>query len=157
LEKNNSLTRVIIHVSNWTRLLYTHVQLDACIRIFNTRVYLDTCINTCVHIDMCIKYTCPSGVFIQLATMSKRHVANWTHVYSNRYCRHASNCRVFCSARRKASGSPLLAWTRGHAWCMVSSSSPSCRSRGRAGSTIRRVNRLSKAFKEKKKKNYKAS
>jgi hypothetical protein len=25
------------------------------------------------------------------------HVANWTRVYSNRYCRHAANCRVFCS------------------------------------------------------------
>jgi hypothetical protein len=74
LEINNSWPCVIIHVSNWRHVFYT-------------RVYL----------DVCILYTCPIGVFIQLATLSKRHVANWTRVYSNRYCRHASKCRVFCS------------------------------------------------------------
>jgi hypothetical protein len=31
LGKNNSLTRVLIHVSNWTRVLNTRVQFDICI------------------------------------------------------------------------------------------------------------------------------
>jgi hypothetical protein len=74
LGKNNSLTRVKIHVSNWTR-------------VFNTRVHLDTS----------IKYTRPIVKMVQLATCLIRHVSNWTRVYSNRYCRHASNCVIFCS------------------------------------------------------------
>jgi hypothetical protein len=56
LEKNNSLTRVVIHMSNWTRLLYTRVQLDACILV------------------ACKKYTRPIGhVYII-------NVSNWTRV-----------------------------------------------------------------------------
>jgi hypothetical protein len=84
LKKNNSWPRVIIHVSIWTRVV---IHVSNWTRVLNTRVYLDAC----------ILYTCPIGVFIQLATLSKRHVANWTRVCSNRYCRYASNCRVFCS------------------------------------------------------------
>jgi hypothetical protein len=59
------------------------------------RLQLDACIYTRVQLDTCIKYTCPTGEIIQLATMSRRHVANWTRVYSTGYCRHASNCKVF--------------------------------------------------------------
>jgi hypothetical protein len=76
-----------IHVSNWTRVFLQYTCPIGRVYFYNTRVQLDTC----------ILYTRPIGVFIQLATVSKRHVASWTHVYSNRYCRHASNCRVFCS------------------------------------------------------------
>jgi hypothetical protein len=39
---------------------------------------------TAVHLDTCLW----------------RHVSNWTRVYSNGYCRQASKCLYFCSARR---------------------------------------------------------
>jgi hypothetical protein len=47
-----------ILVSNWTRVLYTRVQLDTC---NNTRVQLDTSIYTRVQLDAYIKYSCPIG------------------------------------------------------------------------------------------------
>jgi hypothetical protein len=96
----------------------TRVQLDACIkytrpihasnwtRVLNTRVYLDAC----------ILYTCPTGEIIQLATMSRRHVANWTLVYSTRYCRHASNCKVFCSVSLHTNPNRVK-WSTWHLCC----------------------------------------
>jgi len=74
LDTRPNWTRVIIHVSIWTR-------------VFNTRVQLDTC----------IKYACQFVAAVQLDTCLIRHVSNWMRVYSNRYCRHASNCQYFCS------------------------------------------------------------
>jgi hypothetical protein len=65
-------TSICIHVSNLT-----------C--VFNTRVQLNTC----------IKYMRPIVKMVQLDTCLIRHVSNWTRVYSNRYCRHASNCVFF--------------------------------------------------------------
>jgi hypothetical protein len=76
LEKNNSLTRILLHVSiwtrvqfdtsiNWTRVFNTRVQLDTCIFI---RVQMDTCNNTRVHLDTSIKYTCPIVKMVQLDT-----------------------------------------------------------------------------------------
>jgi hypothetical protein len=77
-----------------TCIYYTWQHMDAC---KNTRVQLDTCIITRVYLDTCILYTRPIKVFIPLAMLSERHVASWTRVYSNRYCRHTSNCSIFCS------------------------------------------------------------
>jgi hypothetical protein len=74
LDTRPKLTRVIIHVSIWTQVFHTRVQFDTC-----------------------IKYTCPFWTAIQLDTCFQRHVSNWTRVYSNGYCRHASKCLYFCS------------------------------------------------------------
>jgi flagellar basal body P-ring protein FlgI len=93
LRKNNSLTRVLIHVSNWTLVLNTRVQFDMCIirRVqFDTRikytcpirrVYFYTRPNTRVQLDTSIKYTCPIVKMVQLDTFFIRHVSNWTRVY----------------------------------------------------------------------------
>jgi hypothetical protein len=81
-------TRVIIHVSIWTWVFRTRVQLDTCIKymcLFWTAV------------QSCIKYMCLFWTAVQLDTYLQRHVSNWTRVYSNKYRRHASKCLYFCS------------------------------------------------------------
>jgi hypothetical protein len=98
LEKNNSWPRVFITRGNiWTRV---KIQASNWTRVFNTRVQVDTCNNTRVQLAAWINYTRPIGLFIPLATLSERHVASWTRVYSNRYCRHAANCGFFCSEQK---------------------------------------------------------
>jgi len=91
-----------IHVSNWTRVLNTHVQFWHvynihspncwCVTIWQEytcpigRVYLIRVSN----FDTCIIYTLPIVDVLQFDTCLLGHVSNCTRVYSNWYCRHAS-------------------------------------------------------------------
>jgi len=108
-------TRVLLHVSIWTRVFNTRVRLDACIQYTCPigRVYYYTRPIGHVYVIHAPNWTrvrhtrvqfwhvfdihVPKCYCVTIWHVSPRHVSNLTRVYSNKYCRHASKCCNFCS------------------------------------------------------------